>query len=106
MQGSKRIVWLSHSTFQKRDGSSGTANLPVWRTYGADLGLGGPRTSRGRPYRGTPGGGTQYAQRAGETVSGIEVTAGDGRSGHKGGAAREEQKGASLIVSGRTIITS
>ncbi|KAH3741529.1 hypothetical protein DPMN_048254 [Dreissena polymorpha] len=63
------------------------------------------RTSRGGLMEGRRGGGTQYAKRTGETVPMIEATAGDGRSGHKGGAAREEKKGASLIVSVRTIIT-
>ncbi|KAH3793786.1 hypothetical protein DPMN_147307 [Dreissena polymorpha] len=56
--------------------------------YGADLGLGSFLNIEG------------YAQRNGETVPGIEETAGDGRSGHKGGAAREEKKGASLIEGG------
>ncbi|KAH3872480.1 hypothetical protein DPMN_035696 [Dreissena polymorpha] len=30
--------------------------------------------------------GTQYAQRTGETVSGMKTTAGDDKWGHKGGA--------------------
>ncbi|KAH3884268.1 hypothetical protein DPMN_008246 [Dreissena polymorpha] len=41
----------------------------------------------GWPYRGTWGGGTQCAQRTGETVSGMKTTAGDIESGHKGRAA-------------------
>ncbi|KAH3774409.1 hypothetical protein DPMN_175791 [Dreissena polymorpha] len=32
------------------------------------------------------GSGTQYAQRTGETVSGMKMTAGDAESGHKGRA--------------------
>ncbi|KAH3861523.1 hypothetical protein DPMN_024455 [Dreissena polymorpha] len=75
-----------------RDGDSGTTRSPVWRKYGADLGLlfsseqslehrgGGPIE---RPWDG----GTQYAQRAGETVSGMKTTAGDFERGHKGRAA-------------------
>ncbi|KAH3708049.1 hypothetical protein DPMN_067488 [Dreissena polymorpha] len=54
------------------------------------------RTLREWPYGGAPGwryevpqgGGTQFAQRSVETVMGTESTAGDVRSGHKGGAAR------------------
>ncbi|KAH3772750.1 hypothetical protein DPMN_174095 [Dreissena polymorpha] len=48
---------------------SGTARSPVWRTYGADLGLGlghssaVPRTSRGWLREGPRDSGTQYAQR-------------------------------------------
>ncbi|KAH3720583.1 hypothetical protein DPMN_063483 [Dreissena polymorpha] len=46
------------------------------------------RTSRGWPYRETRGGSTQYAQRTGETVSGMKTTAGDSENGHKGRAVR------------------
>ncbi|KAH3792901.1 hypothetical protein DPMN_146402 [Dreissena polymorpha] len=35
----------------------------------------------------TRGGGTQCAQRSGETVSGLKTTAGDNESGHTGRAA-------------------
>ncbi|KAH3864568.1 hypothetical protein DPMN_027587 [Dreissena polymorpha] len=38
-------------------------------------------------FRGPRDGGTQYAQRTGETVSGMKTTAGDSERGHKGRAA-------------------
>ncbi|KAH3719619.1 hypothetical protein DPMN_062470 [Dreissena polymorpha] len=55
---------------------------------------GGPGASRTRTLEhrggglieGHRGGGTQYAQRTGETVSGMKTTAGDSESGHKGRA--------------------
>ncbi|KAH3728335.1 hypothetical protein DPMN_054289 [Dreissena polymorpha] len=72
----------------KRAGNSGTAGLPVWRSFGADLELhlgvsAVPRTSRGGLREGPRGGGTQCAQRTGETVSGMKTTAGDDESGQK-----------------------
>ncbi|KAH3752724.1 hypothetical protein DPMN_187350 [Dreissena polymorpha] len=66
-------------------GESGTGSLPVWRTYGVDLVLASEHRGCG-PREWTRGGGTQCAQRTGETVSGLKTTAGD-ESGHKGRAA-------------------
>ncbi|KAH3821588.1 hypothetical protein DPMN_123352 [Dreissena polymorpha] len=78
-----------------RDGDSGTARPPVWRKYGADqnrlLSWGGNEACLelrgGGLIEGPRDSGTQYAQRTGETVSGIKTTAGDSESGNKGRAA-------------------
>ncbi|KAH3860120.1 hypothetical protein DPMN_023011 [Dreissena polymorpha] len=51
-----------------------------------------PELRRGGLMEVPRGGGTQYAQRTGETVLGIRSTAVGDRGGHKGGAARFEQK--------------
>ncbi|KAH3849663.1 hypothetical protein DPMN_092066 [Dreissena polymorpha] len=77
------------------DGNSGTARPPVWRKYGADqnrlLSWGGIEACLelrgGGLIEGPRDSGTQYAQRTGETVSGMKTTAGDSERGHKGRAA-------------------
>ncbi|KAH3846217.1 hypothetical protein DPMN_088516 [Dreissena polymorpha] len=77
------LAWTLQRSRLKRDGNSGTAGLPVWRSYGADLGLGFGHFWRPQEHRpgglieGPQGGGTQYAQRTGETVSGMKTTVGD-----------------------------
>ncbi|KAH3895278.1 hypothetical protein DPMN_019439 [Dreissena polymorpha] len=65
----------------------------MWRKYGADLWLilhweyRYSLEHRGDVLiEGPRGGGTQYAQRNGETVAGMKTTAGDSESGHKGRA--------------------
>ncbi|KAH3816039.1 hypothetical protein DPMN_144581 [Dreissena polymorpha] len=72
----------------KRAGGGGTARPPVWGTYGTDLGLTYTQEHRGGGFKEGPrDSGTQYAQRTGETVSGMKTTAGDSERGHKGRAA-------------------
>ncbi|KAH3889994.1 hypothetical protein DPMN_014061 [Dreissena polymorpha] len=55
MQGDEEIVWY---TRQKKDGRSGTANLPVLRTNGEDQVWAIPEQRGGSLMEGTRGGGT------------------------------------------------
>ncbi|KAH3878708.1 hypothetical protein DPMN_002606 [Dreissena polymorpha] len=77
-RGPEPLLWLSHYTFQERN----------WRERDRELtNMEDVRDHRGcGPREWTRGGGTQCAQRTGETVSGLKTTA-DDESGHKGRAA-------------------
>ncbi|KAH3876516.1 hypothetical protein DPMN_000361 [Dreissena polymorpha] len=87
---SKQSVCRGTGTAGQRDHQCGGHTGRTWVcVYLGQPGFsreGGPRTSRGWLKRGTPGGGTQCAQRTGETVSGMKTTAGDDKRGHKGRA--------------------